>query len=189
MWKTTILQHGHEFSFDSSTFSEHWCPENKTNQRFHEFRAQKSENQKRRKRCAWQAKHDFETFRAQPKNLASAIGVSDFTFSIKKLKRFKDQKRRFRFRGVEKSSRSGIIKKSNQNEVEQSKSSELVETSDKNIKTLTKNIQNIEIKKEDFSWEGASFLGRQRSKQNRTKERSSSRICDRGQRFWAFCWR
>ena len=27
-WKTTILQHGNGFLFDSSTFLQHWCPEN-----------------------------------------------------------------------------------------------------------------------------------------------------------------
>ena len=34
--KTTISQHGNEFSFDSSTFLQHWCPENKAKQRFHD---------------------------------------------------------------------------------------------------------------------------------------------------------
>ena len=86
-------------------------------------------------------------------------------------------------KGVSKSSRSEVIKKSIQNEVNQSKSSELAETPEKDMKTITKKIQNIEIKKEDFSCEGSSFLGRQRGKQMRTKKRPSSRICDRGQRF------
>ena len=35
IWKTTILQHGDQFSFDSSTFLQHWCPENIVKQRFH----------------------------------------------------------------------------------------------------------------------------------------------------------
>ena len=200
------------FSFDSSTFSQHWCPENKAKQRCRKpkmcdssmfllpkiaprrflsdssifwtkkpentvfshvfaiflmpkwrqgdfwatvlyFETKKPENtmfspvfcnflvetmlehkrarkKKRRKWCARQAKLDFETFYEEPKNLASAIRVNDFTFSISKQRRFKYQKRRFRLRGVSKSSRSEVIKKSIQNEVDQSKSSELAETSE-----------------------------------------------------------
>ena len=151
--------------------------------------SKKERKKKRRKYCAWQAKHDFETFREEPKNLASAIGVSDFTISIWKLKRFKYQKRRFRLRGVEKSSRSEVIKKSIQNEVDQSKTNELAETSEKIIKSKTKKIQNLEIKKEEFSWEGSSFLGRQRGEQNRNQKIRNRQTCDRGQRFWDFCWR
>ena len=85
------------------------------------------------------------------KNRASAIGVSDFTFLIRELRRFKYQKRRFRLRGVSKSSRSEVIKKSIQNEVDQSKTSELAETSENSMKSEIKNISKLEIKKEDFS--------------------------------------
>ena len=90
-------------------------------------------------------------FYEKSKNRASAIGVSDFTFSKRKLRRFKYQKRRFRLRGVSKSSRSEVIKISNQNEVDQSKTNELAETSENFIKSKIKKIQKIEIKKEDFS--------------------------------------
>ena len=51
--------------------------------------AHKSEKKKRRICCAWQAKHDFETFYEKPKNTANAIGVSDSTFSKRKQTRFK----------------------------------------------------------------------------------------------------
>ena len=149
----------------------------------------KERKKKRRKRCAGRSKLDFEPFYEKSKNRESAIGVSDFTFSIEKLIRFILQKRRFRLRGVSKSSFSEVIKKSIQNEVDQSKSNELAETSEKIIKSKTKKIQKIEIKKEDFSWEGSSFLGRQRGEQNRNQKIRNRQTCDRGQRFWDFCWR
>ena len=213
MWKTTILQHGDEFSFDSSTFLEHWCPENTVKQRFHDqnvrqfyvfgtlmsgkqskttisrYQSKKERKKKRRKWCAGQAKLDFETFYEKSKNRASAIGVSENTFLYKKSKWFKYQKRRFRLRGVSKSSRSEVIKKSIQNEVDQSKSSELAETSENSKKSNIKKIQKLEIKKEDFSWEGSSFLGRQRGEQNRNQKIRNRQTCDRGQRFCDFCWR
>ena len=49
----------------------------------------KERKKKRRFCCAWQAKHDFETFYEKPKNPASAIGVSDSAFSKRKQRRFK----------------------------------------------------------------------------------------------------
>ena len=198
---------------DSSTFSQHWCPENIVKQRFHKifvrqfyvfgtlmsgkqskttisrYQSKKERKKKCRKWCAGQAKLDFETFYEEPKNLASAIGVNDFTFSIWKQRRFKYQKRRFRLRGVSKSSRSEVIKKSIQNEVDQSKTNELAETSENCMKSEIKNISKLEIKKEDFSWEGSSFLGRQRGEQNRNQKIVDRQTCDRGQRFWDFCWR
>ncbi len=111
---------------------------------------QKRAKKKRRICCAGQAKHDFETFYEKSKNRASAIGVSDFTFLYQKSRRFKYQKRRFRLRGVSKSSRSEVIKKSIQNEVDQSKSSELAETSSKKTKKDTTKCQKVKIKKENY---------------------------------------
>ena len=111
----------------------------------------KERKKKRRKRCAGRSKLDFEPFYEKSKNRESAIGVSDFTFSIEKLIRFILQKRRFRLRGVSKSSFSEVIKKSIQNEVDQSKSNELAETSENCMKSEIKNISKLEIKKEDFS--------------------------------------
>ena len=170
---------------DSSTFLQHWCPENKAKQRFHDqnvrqfyvfgtlmsgkqskttisrYQSKKERKKKHRKWCAGQAKLDFKMFYERSKNRANAIGVSENTFLYKKSKWFKYQKRRFRLRGVSKSSRSEVIKKSIQNEVDQSKTSELAETSENSKKSKTKKIQKLEIKKEDFSWEGSSFLGRQ----------------------------
>ena len=167
IWKTTILQHEDDFSFDSSTFLQHWCPENKAKQRFHDqnvrqfyvfgtlmsgkqskttisrYQNKKERKKKRRKRCAGRSKLDFEPFYEKSKNRESAIGVSDFTFSIEKIIRFILQKRRFRLRGVSKSSFSEVIKKSIQNEVDQSKSSELAETSENFMKSEIKNISKL----------------------------------------------
>ena len=164
IWKTTILQHGDQFSFDSSTFLQHWCPENKAKQRFHDqnvrqfyvfgtlmsgkqskttisrYQSKKERKKKRRKWCAGQAKLDFETFYRKPKNPASAIGVSDFTFSIRYLIQFILKKRRFRLRGVSKSSRSEVVKKSIQNEVDRSKSNELAQTSENFIKSKSEKV-------------------------------------------------
>ena len=120
------------FSFDFSTFSQHSATDVRKTKQSNDFTHSEDKNEKRRRTwCAWQTQHDFETFREESKNRANAIGVSDVTFSKRKQRRIKYQKRRFRLRGVEKSSRSEVVKKSNQNEVEPSKWSELAETSEK----------------------------------------------------------